>query len=117
MGTETIIFSNISPPPVNNCGTFVFRTDPVFPMIRVGKTSSRPTEVGNVQVFQGDNNIVADSGSVRHFCIAFSNIKSAIDTSSEMLGKMTVDVFTDLVCTPIGMYDNLILTECCMHAK
>src|SRR5690606_19314605 len=81
------------PPGVYDTGTLVLRTDSVFPVICIGKASTWPAEVGNLKLPEGFNHILANTIDMGNFGVRFSNVEPAVDTSSKVFGKVTINMF------------------------
>ena len=47
VGAEAVVFSYTSPPSIDDGGPFGFRSNTVFPLISIGKTTTRPAQVRN----------------------------------------------------------------------
>ena len=58
MCTETVVLHGATPVVVHHTRTILFGADTVHPMIFIGKTTSRPTQHGYLQVLQGLKHIV-----------------------------------------------------------
>lgn len=56
-----------------------------------------------MQLFQGVEHIVAIPLCIRYVGVG-THPKTAINTSTEMLGKLPVDVFADLLCSLLGIH-------------
>ena len=72
-------------------------------MIFVGKAAARPAQIGDLQLFQGLQYIVAVTLCVGN--VGFGAYpKAAIDAGSQVFGELAVYVFTDLLCSLLGIY-------------
>ena len=96
MRTETVVFDRTSPVIVHHLGTVFLWTDPVHPVVFIGKATSRPAEVGDFQLFQGVQHVVSVAPGIGNFGF-WADPKPSIDTGSEMFGELAVDVFADLL--------------------
>ena len=94
VGTETVVLDNAAPVGVDHFFAAFFRSDTVFPVIFICKTSARPAQYRNFDIFQCFNNIGTHSIHVRNIGI-FSYIESFINTSSQMLRKLSLDFLID----------------------
>ena len=94
VGTEAVVLDNTAPVGVDHFFAAFFRSDTVFPVIFICKTSARPAQYRNFDIFQCFNNIGTHSVHVRNIGI-FSYIESFINTSSQMLRKLSLDFLID----------------------
>ena len=108
MGSETVIFDRSAPVVVDHFRTVLFRAYTVHPVILIGKAAARPAEVGDLQLFQGVEHIITIPLCIRYVRVG-THPKAAINTSSEMLGKLSVDVFADLLCSLLGIHTDACL--------
>jgi hypothetical protein len=106
MCTEAVIFRNASPVSVDHFRALIAWPDTVTPVVFVGKATTRPTQVGYINMFKGGDNIVSHAIRIRDFRV-FPYPKTIIDTSSQMLGKLSVNVSVDRFCTQIGINNHL----------
>ena len=95
MGTEAVVLYNAAPVGIDDLLSLFFRADSVFPVIFIRKASARPAKHRNTDLFQRFHNIGTHTIDIRDLGI-FSNINSLIDTASQMLGKMPLDLLVDL---------------------
>lgn len=103
MCSETIIFHCTSPIVIDHSGAVLFRTDTIHPMIFIGKTSARPTKHRHFQVFQCLKHIITIALGIGNFRI-LTYPQASIDTGSQMLCKLPVNMFTDDFFPLLGMY-------------
>ena len=94
VGTEAVVLDNAAPVGVNHLLAAFLRTDTVLPVILIRKASARPAQYRNFDIFQCFNNIGTHSIHVRNIGI-FSYIESFINTSSQMLRKLSLDFLID----------------------
>jgi hypothetical protein len=52
MRAETVVLNHPTPVRIYHPGPVLARADPVHPMVFIGKTSSRPTQVGQIKPFK-----------------------------------------------------------------
>ena len=103
MCSETIIFYCTSPVIIDHPGTILFRADTIHPMIFIGKTPPRPTKHRHFQVLQSLKHIITIALGIGNFRI-FTYPQTSIDTSSQMLCKLSINMFTDDFFPLLGMY-------------
>src|SRR6478609_4202592 len=65
--TKTVVFRYAAPPFVYHGWAFFFRTNTIFPMIRVCKATTRPAKHRHFQFAQCSNNVVSYTISIRNF--------------------------------------------------
>ena len=94
MCTKAVILYHTAPVCVDHFFTCFLWSDTVFPVIFICKTSARPAQYRNFDIFQCFNNIGTHSVHVRNIGI-FSYIESFINTSSQMLRKLSLDFLID----------------------
>ena len=94
MRAEMIRLHDAAPMAVVHFRAFLARADAVFPVILVGKTTARPAEHGDVEVFQRGHDIVADAAGVGNRRVG-PDPDALVDAASEVLGEVAVDVFVD----------------------
>src|SRR5690606_34814518 len=106
---EAVVFCHATPPAVDHGWSLVFRTHAVLPMIGICKASSRPAQVGNLELFERLYHIVAHALGMRDGAVVFTYIKSAIDTAAKVLSKVAVDVTAYGRLTFRGADNDLVL--------
>ena len=94
MGAERVIFHRASPRAIDFLRTLAAGTDTVLPMIVVGKATTGPAQYGDMEFFQGTDNIVAVTVGVRDRG-AFAYPKATVDAGAEVFSKLSVDVTVD----------------------
>jgi hypothetical protein len=85
---------------------FILWTNTILPVVLIGKTASRPTNDGYVQVLQRTKHIVTETASVRDVGI-LTNPDSAINATPEVLGKLTVEIAADGIAGLVGLNSQL----------
>lgn len=111
MGAETVIFHGASPVVVHHFGAVLLRSDTVHPMVFIGKTASGPAQYGHFQFFQGVEHIGAIALYVGDLRI-FSYPESAVDAGSEVLSKLSINLFGNDFRTLVGQYGDLGTSLC-----
>ena len=94
MCSKAVVLHNTTPVCVDHLLSAFLWTDSVLPVILIRKTSARPAQYRNLQLLKSLHNIHAHSVHIRDVRM-FPNIDSLIDTPSQMLGKMSVDLRCD----------------------
>ena len=94
MGTKAVVLQDAAPVGVDHFFAAFFGANAVLPVIFVSKASARPAEYRDFHIPKSLNNIVSHTIFVGNFRI-FPYIKSLVNTSAKVLGKVTIDVFTD----------------------
>jgi hypothetical protein len=79
----------------NGGGALCAGADPFAPVILVGEAAARPADVGDLQVSQCGDHVVADAASVRNGRIG-ANPDAFIKSVAEILGELAEDVAIDL---------------------
>src|SRR5690606_18122284 len=90
---KTVVLSDTSPPSVDHGRPFAFRAHPILPVIGIGKTAARPSQIGDVQFLQGCDDIIAHPFGIGNGTF-LPYIDAPVDTTAQMFGKMPRDVFT-----------------------
>ena len=103
MCTETVVFRHATPMGIDHLRTLFTWTDTIHPVVFIGKTATRPTQVGDLDLFQGSNDIVTDTIRVGDVGI-FTHPQTAINAMAEVFGKLSIDMTTDGHGTLIGIY-------------
>ena len=93
--TKAVVLYHAAPVGVDHLLAVFFRADPVFPVILVSKTAAGPAQDRNPDLFQGFHNVCAHAIDIRDIGI-LTDIHSFIDTASQVLGEVSVDLFVDL---------------------
>src|SRR5258708_1398659 len=106
MCSKTVVFRHSAPPDVYHLRTSSLWADAIFPMVGVGKAATRPTQVSYLQFFQCFNHVISHSFGIGNFVVVFSYIKSTIDAVTQVLGKVTIDVFVNNVLCFIRINDD-----------
>src|SRR2546425_12478620 len=91
MGAEAIVFRVIAPVDVDRFWPLRLWTNSVAPVIIIGKTSSGPAQDGDAQRAQIFDCLLAITIDVWNWGI-WPDPKAAVDTGSEVLGKMSVQL-------------------------
>ena len=94
VGTKAVILDNAAPVGVDHLLAAFLRTDTVLPVILIRKASARPAQNRNLYFFQRLDNIRTHSVHIRNLRM-FSYVKSLINTSSQMLGKLSLNFLID----------------------
>src|SRR6476659_8623816 len=94
MCTKTVILRYSSPVRIHHMRAFLARTNSVSPMIFVGETTTRPSQVWNLNSLQCFYDIQTDPVLLWNVD-RVTDPESIINTSAKMLGKMPVDVAAD----------------------
>ena len=94
MRTEVVIFDDASPVCVYHAWALLIRTNPVHPVICIGKAATGPAQYGYLYFAQSIDYIVPQSVGIRYGRF-FSNPYASVDSSPEMLRKMPVNVFVN----------------------
>jgi hypothetical protein len=61
-------------------------------MVGIGKASTRPAKVRNLQLSQRVHDVLPHAVNVGDVLIVVSNIKSSINAPAQVLGEVSVDV-------------------------
>jgi hypothetical protein len=75
-------------------GPFLARADAVLPVVLVGEAAARPAQLGNVELLQRGDHVVA----VCRGCWGWANLAdpdALVDAAAEVLGELAVDVAVD----------------------
>ena len=100
VGSEAVVFHHASPVCVDHLFSCIHRTYPIHPVILVRKTSAGPPEYRNTYPFQRFDYIGSHSVHIFYGRI-LSHINTFVNTSSEMLGKMSVYFSADPAQFPV----------------
>jgi len=103
VGTKAVVLGRAAPPAVDDARALRFGTNAIFPVVGIGKAAPWPAEVGNVQFLQGFDHVISYTCRVGNSCISFAYIDSAVNTATQMLGKMAVNMPVDGVLALIGV--------------
>ena len=104
--SEAIILCNASPMGIDHLRTLATWTDTVTPVVFVGKATARPAQIRYINMFKSGDNIVPHSVRIRNLRV-FPYPKAIIDTSSQMFGKLSVDMSADRFSSQIGINNHL----------
>ena len=94
MCAEGIVLNDITPVGIDHPFSGFQRTDTVLPVILISKASARPAKHRDLDLSQRVNNILPDSGLIRNMAVLSDKV-SAVNASSQMLGKMPVNIPAD----------------------
>ncbi|MNE40542.1 hypothetical protein D3C80_1345700 [compost metagenome] len=64
-------------------------------MVGIRKTATGPTQVGDIQVLEGFDDIRPHAIGMRNRVILFPHIKTIVNTASQVFGKMAVNMSAD----------------------
>lgn len=110
MRTKGIVLGNTAPPDVYYFWPFRFITNTVFPMIGISEAAAGPAQVWNFEFFQGSHHVISHTGRVWNFRrIAY--IKTAVNATAQMLGKMPVNMAADFTARFAGVHAYDVLSE------
>ena len=93
-GAETVGLGNAAPIGVDLHAALYGRPDAVTPMIFIGKTPTRPSHIGHLQRLERGHHIRTDAAQIGDFRI-LAHPYPAIDSRSQMLGKLSEDIAID----------------------
>ena len=93
---------------VNHGGTLVARSNPIFPVVFIGKTPPRPAEDRDIDLSQSVNDIVSDSPRILDRTV-IPYPESSINAPAKMFGKMAIDIFIDRIITQISVDYNTVV--------
>ena len=95
MGSEAVVLQNAAPMGVNHLLALILRPHAVHPVILVRKTPARPAEHRYSDFLKGLHHVRPHTVYVGYAGILFY-IKALIDASSQMFGKMSVNLRVDM---------------------
>ncbi len=104
MRAKGVIFHNTSPVGIDHLFSIFLRSDAVFPVIFIRKTSSRPAKHRNPDCSQGLCNIVPDAVGIGNGRI-LPHINSVVNAAAQMFGKMSVNFRMNPAFSVIGVYN------------
>ena len=93
--TETVVLHHTAPVGVDHLLARLLRTDAVLPVVLVRKTAARPAQHRDLHFLQRAHHILTHPVHVRNIGI-FAHIQPFVDTSAQMLRKMSVDLRVDV---------------------
>src|SRR5687767_2921651 len=96
MGAEAVIFCNATPMRVHHLRALVAGANAIPPVVLICKAAARPAKIGDTDLFQGCYHIQADTVLFRHIQFLVYP-ETIIDAMPQVLGKVTVNMFTDNV--------------------
>jgi hypothetical protein len=91
MRAKTVIFYNAAPIRIDHFRAFRTGAYAVFPMVLIGKAASGPAQIWDFDLFKRCNNILPYAPDIGNGRI-FANPVAAVNTASQMLGKMAVNM-------------------------
>ena len=103
VGTEAVVFHDTAPVGVDHLLTGFLRSDAVLPVILIRKASAGPAKHGNLNLLQCLHHILAHTVLVGNVGV-LSHKDSLVDTSSQMLGKMSLQLRVDVAALHIGIH-------------
>jgi hypothetical protein len=95
---------------IDHLRPFASKANPVVPMVFVGEASPWPSKVGDVNLFQRLDDVGSDSPRIGNGRTVIDK-EPAVNTPSEVLGKVTVDVSADDVITEFRAGNDLVLSR------
>ena len=84
-------------------------TDPVHPVVLVGKATAGPAQDGRIKTLQRLDHVVADAAGVGDRRV-LADPKPFVDAAAQVLGEVTVDVLVDGYRAEIRPNDDAIHT-------
>ena len=101
--TEGIVFHHATPVRIHHFRTTFARTDTIAPMIFIGKTATRPTEIWNLNFFQSSHNIIAIAIGIRNGRLG-THPNATINTMTKMFREMTINMTGNFVFCLISLH-------------
>src|SRR5262249_54451023 len=89
MGAKTIVFNIAAPVDVDALGALPNRSNPIAPVVIVGKTSAWPSQHRNAKFAKVFNSLFAIAIDVRNRR-GLADPEASVNTRAQMLGKMSV---------------------------
>ena len=105
MRPKAIVFYGSAPIVIHQLRAVLARPDTIAPMVFIGETPARPTQNGNFQLLQRIQYIVAVALRIRNIRI-LADPEAAIDATTEMLGKLSVNFFWNDLFPLLGVNGN-----------
>ena len=106
MGSEAVVLQDSSPVGIDDLFTGFQRSDPIHPMILIGKAAARPADHRNLDFTKRIRNIRANPVFIRNSGLR-TDKQSFINSSSQMLRKLTVDFLPDSAFLFLFIYCNV----------
>ena len=95
MGTEAVVLGHTTPMSVDHFLAVLLRSDTVLPVVFVCETATGPAQHRKLHLLECCHYIVTHTIGIGNLGI-LSHIQSFIDTSAQMLGKVTVEFRVDM---------------------
>ena len=95
MGTEAVVLGHTTPMSVDHFLAVLLRSDTVFPVVFIRETTAGPAKHRKFHLLERCHYIVTHTIGIGNLGI-LSHIQSFIDTSAQMLGKVTVEFRVDM---------------------
>jgi hypothetical protein len=67
----------------------------MFPLVCVSKTTAGPPKIGHLEFLKRIDYVIPYARGIWNGCIILTDVKTIIDTSTEMFREMPVDMLTD----------------------
>ncbi len=93
MRAKVIGFRRVTPK-IDGLWALIFRANTIAPMINIGETAARPTQIGCIDFAKRLHHIRANPPDIGNWGI-FTDPDSIVDATAEMFGKMAIDVAVD----------------------
>ena len=113
---EAVVLRNISPPGIYDGRAFLFRPYAVFPVISVRKAAAGPAEIGYFHFTQRFDHVFTDAIRIRDMR-SISHVEATVDTMSQMLRKVTVNITVNRLRWLASTESNRILRLYCLYGK
>jgi len=100
---KAVVFGHATPICIDHLGAIRPRADAVLPMIFIRKTTSRPTNRRDLDIFQGSDHIVAYAAGIGNGAV-FPHPDTAVNAVPKVFGELPIDVLADGVLAGLGVH-------------
>ena len=114
MGTEAVVLGHTTPMSVDHFLAVLLRSDTVLPVVFVCETATGPAQHRKLHLLERCHYIVTHTIGIGNLGI-LSHIQSFIDTSAQMLGKVTVKFRVDM--SLLVFFVNIHLCHINLHSR
>src|SRR5581483_2161142 len=104
MGTEGVGIGYAAPVGIEGRRPGCTWTDPIAPVILVRETTARPADVRNVKLTEGGDHIITKTMGIGDWRV-LSDPDTLVDSMTQVLGKLTVNVAVNFRSRLIGVHD------------
>ena len=105
MRAEVVVLGDPAPVRVDHAGTLFPRAYAIHPVVFVRETPAGPTQVGDVDRFEGFDDVGANAPDVGDRRV-FADPNAVINAAAQVFGEVTINVTINFCASKVGIEYN-----------